>query len=178
MDSDNNSKNSPHSAGNWNASRDNSGNQRRNNYSKYHKRKKTNPRPSDSAIASDISNAVNNSNKANTARNTNTPNVANTANTTNSRNVSQNVRDNSQKGKTTSNSPNRRDNNVQSRGPQQGRQQSGNSAVTFSNERSRSRWDPEKIKIEETYEDIKKENERIEKEIWLEIAEIHNTRLD
>jgi hypothetical protein len=41
-----------------------------------------------------------------------------------------------------------------------------------------SRWIEKRIIIEETYEDICKENERIEKEIWLEIAEIHNLKLD
>jgi hypothetical protein len=40
------------------------------------------------------------------------------------------------------------------------------------------KWEDHKVKFEETYEDIKKENERIEKEIWLEIAEIHNAKLD
>ena len=30
----------------------------------------------------------------------------------------------------------------------------------------------------ETYEDIRKENERLEKEIWIEIASIHMTKLD
>lgn len=34
------------------------------------------------------------------------------------------------------------------------------------------------IRTEETYEDIRKENERIEKEIWLEIASIHTYKLD
>jgi len=34
------------------------------------------------------------------------------------------------------------------------------------------------IRTEETYEDIKKDNERIEKEIWLEIAGIHTYKLD
>lgn len=40
------------------------------------------------------------------------------------------------------------------------------------------KWGNRSIKIEETYEEIKKDNERIEKEIWLEIAEIHNAKLD
>ena len=40
------------------------------------------------------------------------------------------------------------------------------------------KWENRTIKIEETFEDIKKDNERIEKEIWLEIAEIHNAKLD
>lgn len=40
------------------------------------------------------------------------------------------------------------------------------------------KWEDHKVKFEETYEDIKRENERIEKEIWLEIAEIHNAKLD
>ena len=34
------------------------------------------------------------------------------------------------------------------------------------------------IRTEETYEDIKRDNERIEKEIWLEIAGIHTYKLD
>ena len=34
------------------------------------------------------------------------------------------------------------------------------------------------IKSEETYEDVRRENERIEKEIWLEIAGIHTCKLD
>ena len=41
----------------------------------------------------------------------------------------------------------------------------------------RERWQ-KKIKTEETAEDIKKDNERIEKEIWLEIASIHTIKLD
>ncbi|MHB1484635.1 MAG: hypothetical protein ACYCYI_08210 [Saccharofermentanales bacterium] len=45
------------------------------------------------------------------------------------------------------------------------------------NQQSR-KWETRAIKIEETFEDIKKDNERIEKEIWLEIAEIHNAKLD
>ena len=44
--------------------------------------------------------------------------------------------------------------------------------------RPNRKWEDRMVKIEETYEDIKKENERIEKEIWLEIAEIHNAKLD
>jgi len=34
------------------------------------------------------------------------------------------------------------------------------------------------IRSEETYEDVRKENERLEKEIWLEIASIHTSKLD
>ena len=34
------------------------------------------------------------------------------------------------------------------------------------------------VKIEETFEDVKRENDRLEKEIWLEIAEIRNVKLD
>jgi len=34
------------------------------------------------------------------------------------------------------------------------------------------------IRSEETYEDVRKENERLEKEIWLEIASIHTFKLD
>ncbi|NLK89210.1 MAG: hypothetical protein GX276_03590 [Clostridiaceae bacterium] len=39
------------------------------------------------------------------------------------------------------------------------------------------RWEKQ-IKAEETLEDIKRENDRIEKEIWLEIAGIHTIKLD
>jgi hypothetical protein len=38
-------------------------------------------------------------------------------------------------------------------------------------------WDRQ-VKAEETYEDVKRENDRLEKEIWLEIAEIRNIKLD
>lgn len=34
------------------------------------------------------------------------------------------------------------------------------------------------IKSEDTYEDVRRENERLEKEIWLEIASIHTFKLD
>ncbi len=34
------------------------------------------------------------------------------------------------------------------------------------------------IRAEETHEDVRRENERIEKEIWLEIASIHTFKLD
>jgi hypothetical protein len=34
------------------------------------------------------------------------------------------------------------------------------------------------VRSEETYEDVRKENERLEKEIWLEIASIHTAKLD
>lgn len=34
------------------------------------------------------------------------------------------------------------------------------------------------IRSEETFEDVKRENERLEKEIWLEIADIHTMKLD
>jgi hypothetical protein len=34
------------------------------------------------------------------------------------------------------------------------------------------------LRSEETSEDIRIENERIEKEIWLEIADIHTMKLD
>ncbi|MDD2393575.1 MAG: hypothetical protein PHN99_04755 [Eubacteriales bacterium] len=44
--------------------------------------------------------------------------------------------------------------------------------------RPTNRWTDKKVRIEETYEDVCKDNERIEKEIWLEIAEIHNLRID
>ena len=40
-----------------------------------------------------------------------------------------------------------------------------------------ARWE-KKIRAEETYEDIRRDNERIEKEIWLEIASIHTIKLD
>lgn len=40
-----------------------------------------------------------------------------------------------------------------------------------------NRWEKQ-IKAEETLEDIKRENDRIEKEIWLEIAGIHTIKLD
>jgi len=39
-------------------------------------------------------------------------------------------------------------------------------------------WDRNRIKAEETYEDIRRDNERIEKEIWLDIAGIHTLTLD
>lgn len=39
------------------------------------------------------------------------------------------------------------------------------------------RWE-KKAKAEETFDDIHRDNERIEKEIWLEIASIHNIKLD
>ena len=42
---------------------------------------------------------------------------------------------------------------------------------------SAPRWE-KKIKAEETLEDIHRDNERIEKEIWLEIASIHTIKLD
>jgi hypothetical protein len=44
-------------------------------------------------------------------------------------------------------------------------------------QRERS-WDRNRIKAEETFEDIRRDNERIEKEIWLEIAGIHTLTLD
>ncbi len=47
---------------------------------------------------------------------------------------------------------------------------------TPSNDRS-SRWD-RRIQAEETYEDIHRDIERIEKEIWLEIAGLHTIKLD
>ncbi len=56
-----------------------------------------------------------------------------------------------------------------------------NSAVSSQaqrNDRPVRKWENRMVKIEETYEDIRKDNERIEKEIWLEIAEIHNAKLD
>lgn len=40
-----------------------------------------------------------------------------------------------------------------------------------------NRWE-QKVKAEETTEDIRRDNERIEKEIWLEIAGIHTIKLD
>jgi hypothetical protein len=40
-----------------------------------------------------------------------------------------------------------------------------------------SRWE-KKVKTEDTVEDVRRDNERIEKEIWLEIASIHNIKLD
>ena len=46
------------------------------------------------------------------------------------------------------------------------------------NDRPIRKWENRMVKIEETYDDIRKDNERIEKEIWLEIAEIHNAKLD
>jgi hypothetical protein len=39
------------------------------------------------------------------------------------------------------------------------------------------RWE-RKIKAEETFDDIRRENERIEKEIWLDIASIHTLKID
>ena len=39
------------------------------------------------------------------------------------------------------------------------------------------RWE-KKIRSEETFDDIHKENERIEKEIWLDIAAVHTIKLD
>lgn len=74
--------------------------------------------------------------------------------------------------------------------PQQQQQQQQQRKLPASNEqrpvynklnrpnRPQNRWDDRKVKIEETFEDVRKDNERIEKEIWLEIAEIHNLRLD
>ncbi len=46
------------------------------------------------------------------------------------------------------------------------------------NDRPNRKWENRMVKIEETFDDIRKDNERIEKEIWLEIAEIHNAKLD
>ena len=40
-----------------------------------------------------------------------------------------------------------------------------------------NRWE-KRIKAEETLADIHRDNERIEKEIWLEIASIHTIKLD
>ena len=40
-----------------------------------------------------------------------------------------------------------------------------------------ARWE-KKVRAEETYEDIHRDIERIEKEIWLEIASIHTIKLD
>jgi hypothetical protein len=40
-----------------------------------------------------------------------------------------------------------------------------------------SRWD-RRIQAEETYEDIRRDIDRIEKEIWLEIAGLHTIKLD
>lgn len=40
-----------------------------------------------------------------------------------------------------------------------------------------ARWD-RRIQAEETYEDIRKDIDRIEKEIWLEIAGLHTIKLD
>ena len=58
------------------------------------------------------------------------------------------------------------------------RQQNGSqpSAAIASQERS-ARWD-KRIKTEESYDDIKRDNERLEKEIWLEIAGLHTIKLD
>lgn len=61
--------------------------------------------------------------------------------------------------------------------PFQGAQRTPNNQGAV-NVRPARKWEDHKVKIEETYEDIKRENERIEKEIWLEIAEIHNAKLD
>jgi len=188
MDSNNNKSASP-STGDRKSSQGNFGNQRRNNYSKYNRRKRTNPRPletEDNSKATDSLNASNDRKSANvqgfaanenTSNNSKNNNSRNTRNV-NSRNISPNVKDNSQNSKSGSNTNNRRDNSTQTNVSQQVRQQSKSSGFSTSADRNRKRWDPEKIKIEETYEDIKKENERIEKEIWLEIASIHNTRLD
>jgi hypothetical protein len=52
------------------------------------------------------------------------------------------------------------------------------SSNPYRNDRPARNWQDHKVKIEETLEDVRKDNERIEKEIWLEIAEIHNMRLD
>ncbi len=46
------------------------------------------------------------------------------------------------------------------------------------NDRPSRNWQERKVRIEETLDDVIKDNERIEKEIWLEIAEIHNMRID
>ncbi|MBR6484453.1 MAG: hypothetical protein IKT14_05490, partial [Clostridiales bacterium] len=37
---------------------------------------------------------------------------------------------------------------------------------------------PKPIHAEETIEDIKRENDRLEKEIWIDIAEIHTIKLE
>ena len=44
-------------------------------------------------------------------------------------------------------------------------------------ERPMRNWDRQ-VKAEDTYDDVKRENDRLEKEIWLEIAEIRNIKLD
>jgi hypothetical protein len=54
--------------------------------------------------------------------------------------------------------------------------QTQSSAGSIQQERQ-NRWD-KRIKAEENYEEIKRDNERIEKEIWLEIAGIHTIKLD
>ena len=67
------------------------------------------------------------------------------------------------------------------------REKAGN--PNYEKRRNRGDYRPEKrsgepknwgrnIRSEETSEDIRKENERIEKEIWLEIAGIHTMKLD
>ena len=45
-------------------------------------------------------------------------------------------------------------------------------------DRPRTQFQPKYEKAEETLEDIRHENDRIEKEIWIEIAEIHTIKLD
>ncbi|MDW7655560.1 MAG: hypothetical protein SCM11_00135 [Bacillota bacterium] len=55
-------------------------------------------------------------------------------------------------------------------------QQMRQNRKTAGSDRS-SRWD-RRIQAEETYEDIRKDIDRIEKEIWLEIAGLHTIKLD
>ncbi|MHB1453308.1 MAG: hypothetical protein ACYCYM_05055 [Saccharofermentanales bacterium] len=51
-------------------------------------------------------------------------------------------------------------------------------ASPYRNDRPARNWQDHKVKIEETLDDVRRDNERLEKEIWLEIAEIHNMRID
>lgn len=57
-------------------------------------------------------------------------------------------------------------------------QQQQQQANPYRSDRPARNWQDHKVKIEETLDDVRKDNERIEKEIWLEIAEIHNMRID
>ena len=67
---------------------------------------------------------------------------------------------------------------IPSRGPQERPQERPQGQQQDRPQRDGRQWDRTRVKVEETYEDVKKENDRIEKEIWLEIAEIRNIKLD
>lgn len=75
--------------------------------------------------------------------------------------------------------PDNRDNREarESRERMSRQQPAGQPAVFAAGQDRLSRWD-KRIKTEESYEDIKKDNERLEKEIWLEIAGLHTIKLD